>query len=453
VLLLLLQWGNIMADKFRYSFDLTKKLEEQLQQSMLASGQQAVTSSPGMMSADPPAKELQEAEQSKYDPYSFIKDYKDMLFSMFGGEEEYSKVVAQQDARLPIEEDPLNKVTEPYLKIIDVPQQPPVQVEQLEPDTESTQQAIRKATEQTLGIMQIEEYLDSIKQEKAQQEPDQQGLMAKPYDELRMREENEPLGEGLVSPEAGMLRPRARPVTSITDAVTNADVVTNGKVDMNKVENVILNTIGNNIYSAGLLGAIKIEVGEGVKDERPYSLSNLENFKGAWKERSENAGLIDPKTGMATKKAKELNKQGKLGETIFNVQYANRNGNGSIESGDGNKFKGRGLIQITGRSNYEAVGKKLGVDLIANPELVNTPEYAVPAAVAYMDINGFFELEPSQITKNTLQNLVNPNASSAVKNKRWRATTGYLKNNSSDTAELDETLRPRSRPNIIMASN
>jgi predicted chitinase len=250
-----------------------------------------------------------------------------------------------------------------------------------------------------------------------------------------------------------MLRPRARPVTSITDAVTNADVVTNGKVDMNKVENVILNTIGNNIYSAGLLGAIKIEVGEGVKDERPYSLSNLENFKGAWKERSENAGLIDPKTGMATKKAKELNKQGKLGETIFNVQYANRNGNGSIESGDGNKFKGRGLIQITGRSNYEAVGKKLGVDLIANPELVNTPEYAVPAAVAYMDINGFFELEPSQITKNTLQNLVNPNASSAVKNKRWRATTGYLKNNSSDTAELDETLRPRSRPNIIMASN
>ena len=82
-----------MADKFRYSFDLTKKLEEQLQQSMLASGQQAVTSSPGMMSADPPAKELQEAEQSKYDPYSFIQEYKDMLFSMFGGEEEYNKVI------------------------------------------------------------------------------------------------------------------------------------------------------------------------------------------------------------------------------------------------------------------------------------------------------------------------------------------------------------------------
>ena len=187
-----------MADKFRYSFDLTKKLEEQLQQGMLASGQQAVTSSSGMMSADPPAKELQEAEQSKYDPYSFIKDYKDMLFGMFGGEEEYNKVVAQQDAQLPKEQDPLKKVTEPYFKIIDVPQQPPVQVEQLEPDTESTQLAIRKATEQTLGIMQIQEYLDSIKKEKEQQEPVQKGLMAKPYDADRMKDINEPLGEGLV---------------------------------------------------------------------------------------------------------------------------------------------------------------------------------------------------------------------------------------------------------------
>ena len=202
-----------MADKFRYSFDLTKKLEEQLQQGMLASGQQAVTSSLGMMSADPPAKELQEAEQSKYDPYSFIQEYKDMLFGMFGGEEEYNKVVAQQDAQLPKEQDPLKKVTEPYFKIIDVPQQPPVQVEQLEPDTESTQLAIRKATEQTLGIMQIQEYLDKIKKEQEKTElktPDfvvetpkeetsKQGLMTKPYDADRMKDINEPLGEGKLS--------------------------------------------------------------------------------------------------------------------------------------------------------------------------------------------------------------------------------------------------------------
>ena len=421
-----------MADKFRYSFDLTKKLEEQLQQSMLASGQQAVTSSPGMMSADPPAKELQEAEQSKYDPYSFIQEYKDMLFGMFGGEEEYNKVVAQQDAQLPKEEDPLKRVTEPYLKIIDVPQQPPVQVEQLEPDTESTQQAIRKATEQTLGIMQIEEYLDSIKQEKAQQEPDQQGLMARPYDELRMREINEPLGEG-----------RARPVNSIIDAVTNADVVTGGKVDMNKVENVILNTIGNNIYSAGLLGVIKTEIGEGVKDESPYY--SLIGARDTWDSTDKVLKTLpadvqarlkaDAKKGIRTGGEATSADRKMLGEAMFDEEYDGRK-----------KYKGRGLIQLTHKYNYEEVGKRIGVDLVAKPELVNSPKYAVPAAIAYMEMRGFFKLKPNQVTQNKLQALVNPKASDNIKKKRWNYVKDYLDKNTGEASDLTTSLRPRARP-------
>ena len=421
-----------MADKFRYSFDLTKKLEEQLQQGMLASGQQAVTSSPGMMSADPPAKELQEAEQSKYDPYSFIQEYKDMLFGMFGGEEEYNKVVAQQDAQLPKEQDPLKKVTEPYFKIIDAPQQPPVQVEQLEPDTESTQQAIRKATEQTLGIMQIEEYLDSIKQEKAQQEPDQQGLMAKPYDELRMREENEPLGEG-----------RARPVNSIIDAVTNADVVTGGKVDMNKVENVILNTIGNNIYSAGLLGVIKTEIGEGVKDESPYY--SLIGARDTWDSTDKVLKTLpadvqarlkaDAKKGIRTGGEATSADRKMLGEAMFDEEYDGRK-----------KYKGRGLIQLTHKYNYEEVGKRIGVDLVAKPELVNSPKYAVPAAIAYMEMRGFFKLKPNQVTQNKLQALVNPKASDNIKKKRWNYVKDYLDKNTGEASDLTTSLRPRARP-------
>lgn len=432
-----------MADKFRYSFDLTKKLEEQLQQGMLASGQQAVTSSPGMMSADPPAKELQEAEQSKYDPYSFIKDYKDMLFGMFGGEEEYNKVIAQQDAQLPKEQDPLKKVTEPYFKIIDVPQQPPVQVEQLEPDTESTQQAIRKATEQTLGIMQIQEYLDNIKKEKEQQEPVQKGLMAKPYDELRMREINEPLGEGLVSPDAGTLRPRARPVTSIMDAVTNADVLTNNKVDMNKVENVILNTIGNNIYSAGLLGAIKTEIGEGIKDESPYY--SLIGARDTWDSTDKVLKTLpadvqarlkaDAKKGIRTGGEATSADRKMLGEAMFDEEYDG-----------GKKYKGRGLIQLTHKYNYEEVGKRIGVDLVAKPELVNSPKYAVPAAIAYMEMKGFFKLKPNQVTQNKLQGLVNPKASDNIKKKRWNYVKDYLDKNTGEASDLTTSLRPRARP-------
>lgn len=57
-------------------------------------------------------------------------------------------------------------------------------------------------------------------------------------------------------------------------------------------------------------------------------------------------------------------------EQIANIAYANRMGNGSIESGDGWRFRGRGPGQLTGRTNYEACGRALGLDLVGNPELV-----------------------------------------------------------------------------------
>lgn len=49
---------------------------------------------------------------------------------------------------------------------------------------------------------------------------------------------------------------------------------------------------------------------------------------------------------------------------------------GNVEVGDGAKFAGRGYVQLTGRTNYAKAGKALGLDLIANPELVETPEIA-----------------------------------------------------------------------------
>jgi len=67
-------------------------------------------------------------------------------------------------------------------------------------------------------------------------------------------------------------------------------------------------------------------------------------------------------------------------EAIANRVYASRMGNGDEESGEGYAYRGRGLIQLTGKSNYQACGEALGVDLVENPDLVATPQYAALSA-------------------------------------------------------------------------
>jgi len=60
-------------------------------------------------------------------------------------------------------------------------------------------------------------------------------------------------------------------------------------------------------------------------------------------------------------------------EALANAVYAGRMGNGPADSGDGFRFRGRGLIQLTGRANYDAVGRLVGLPLIAQPELAEAP--------------------------------------------------------------------------------
>jgi predicted chitinase len=73
-------------------------------------------------------------------------------------------------------------------------------------------------------------------------------------------------------------------------------------------------------------------------------------------------------------------------ERIANRVYALRMGNGDERSCDGWKFRGRGLVQVTGKDNYRALGKWLGVDLLSNPDRVAT-EYAAHSAVWFWTVN------------------------------------------------------------------
>jgi len=60
--------------------------------------------------------------------------------------------------------------------------------------------------------------------------------------------------------------------------------------------------------------------------------------------------------------------------------YEGRKDLGNLNPGDGQKYKGRGLIQITGRYNYERLGRDWGLPLLDKPELLSTPDNATRSA-------------------------------------------------------------------------
>ncbi len=86
-----------------------------------------------------------------------------------------------------------------------------------------------------------------------------------------------------------------------------------------------------------------------------------------------------------------------LGGTEYLSKYdtgklAERLGNTPDADGDGQLYRGRGLIQITGRANYAECGEALGLDLIHHPELLEQPEHAAMSAAWYWGSRGLNSL-------------------------------------------------------------
>jgi len=83
---------------------------------------------------------------------------------------------------------------------------------------------------------------------------------------------------------------------------------------------------------------------------------------------------------------------------IGNRVYANRMGNGNEASGEGYLFRGRGYLQLTGKSNYQLFSQYVNENCVANPDLVAT-KYPMDSALWYFDRNKLWTLCDANTTE------------------------------------------------------
>ena len=113
-------------------------------------------------------------------------------------------------------------------------------------------------------------------------------------------------------------------------------------------------------------------------------------------------------------------------EKIASRVYASRMGNGDEASKDGWKFRGRGALQLTGRSNYEAFAKYLNnPEIIENPDLVTTT-YAFESAMYFFEKNKLWNICDKGVDNTTITSLTKRiNGGTNGLNHRIALTTKY----------------------------
>ncbi len=118
-----------------------------------------------------------------------------------------------------------------------------------------------------------------------------------------------------------------------------------------------------------------------------------------------------------------------LEEYASGADYEWREDLGNVHAGDGRRFKGRGPIQVTGRANYKTYGKKLGVDLIANPEKAATAEVGFQIAAEYWKANGL-NADADKGDFDTITRVINGGTRGREdRNRRHRQATAVLAKN------------------------
>lgn len=158
----------------------------------------------------------------------------------------------------------------------------------------------------------------------------------------------------------------------------------------------LLNTVTGGRYTGGSNARkdelIKAMDAGGITDQKSKAMlmANLDHESGGFTKNEENLNYsakrlqeVFPKYYSTPEAARaDANNP----EAIANKVYGGRMGN--TEAGDGFKYRGRGDIQLTGKKQYEDMGKKLGVDLVNNPDLAKDPKISAQIAVQHWKSSG-----------------------------------------------------------------
>jgi putative chitinase len=144
--------------------------------------------------------------------------------------------------------------------------------------------------------------------------------------------------------------------------LSNAKLVDQALVDIKLV---------NPYLRAGILAVVSKESSFLPKSENSYSTtpaSRIREIFGVWFN-----GMTD----------QQINTLKKDDRAFFNHVYSNNKFLGNLGGDDGYNFRGRSMNQITGRANYTDLGKKLGVDLVNNPDLLLDPQIGAKACAKF----------------------------------------------------------------------
>jgi predicted chitinase len=169
--------------------------------------------------------------------------------------------------------------------------------------------------------------------------------------------------------------------------------------------------ITNPMIQAGILAVVSKESSFIPKSERDYSKTDNSRIRSVFGSR---LAHLDEAQLTALKKDPKA---------FFDLIYGNRYGNGPKE---GYKYRGRGFNQLTFKDAYEKVAKQIGVDVVADPDLMNTAPVATDALIA------FFKRRFNEAPKDKLKlyNMTDINSAKTIPDAvdaAYHANTGWGK--------------------------